>query len=264
MVTQPLHTTQIDQLPVSVYASNEALGAAAAAEAAEVIRSAVGERGVANIIVATGNSQLTFLAALRALPDVPWGAVNVFHMDEYVGIDPTHPASFPLFLRQHIVDRVGPKAFFPVPGTGSEADCRAYEAALRSHPADLCALGFGENGHLAFNDPPWADFADPVWVKVVRLDERSRRQQVGEGHFASLAEVPTHATTLTIPALLSAGRILAIVPEARKAEAVEKALHGPISEDCPASVLRRVGQARLYLDRDSAARLGLRLDLGRD
>lgn len=257
MTTQPLFETQIDQLPVSVYATNEALGAAAAAEAAGVIQQAVATRGEANIIVATGNSQLTFLAALRETAGLPWPAVNVFHMDEYVGIDPAHPASFPLFLHRHLVDHVQPKAFYPVraPREGAEAACREYEALLRAHPADLCALGYGENGHLAFNDPPFADFADPVWVKVVRLDERSRRQQVGEGHFRGLDEVPTHAVTLTIPALLSARRVLAIVPEARKAAAVERCLLGPITETCPGSILRRTAHAHLFLDTESAANL---------
>ncbi len=255
MSTQPLHTTQFDQLPVSVYATNEALGAAAAGEAAEVIRAAVAARGVANIIVATGNSQLTFLAALRSLPGVPWEAVNVFHMDEYVNLPPGHPASFPAFLRRRLLEYVPVKQFFPVPGVTQDADaaCRGYEALLRDYPADLCACGIGENGHLAFNDPPYADFADPVWVKVVALDERSRRQQVGEGHFGGLGEVPTHAITVTIPGLLAAKRVLCIVPEARKAAAVRASLLGPITEDCPGSILRRTPHARLFLDTESAA-----------
>jgi glucosamine-6-phosphate deaminase len=259
MSTEPLSTTQIDQLPVSVYATNEALGAAAADEAAEVIRAAVAARGVANIIVATGNSQLTFLAALRALPGVPWEAVNVFHMDEYVNLPPGHPASFPAFLRRHLLDYVQIKEFFPVPGVAgdTEAACRQYEALLRDHPADLCACGIGENGHLAFNDPPYADFDDPVWVKPVTLDERSRRQQVGEGHFHSLDEAPTHAITLTIPALLSARCVLCIVPEARKADAVTQSMTGPITEDCPGSILRRTPHAHLFLDSESAAALKL-------
>jgi glucosamine-6-phosphate deaminase len=257
MKIQPLHETTFGSLPTCVYSSNEELGRAAAIDAAAAISLAIGERGEANIIVATGNSQLSFLAALREMKEIRWSAINVFHMDEYVGIDPAHPASFPRFLRKHLVDAVRPKAFFPVPSSGTDADCRAYEALLRAHPADLCALGFGENGHLAFNDPPWAKFDDPVWVKVVRLDERSRRQQVGEGHFASLESVPTDATTLTIPALLAAGRILVIVPEARKAEAAERALLGPITEYCPASILRRSSHARLYLDAASALRLKL-------
>jgi glucosamine-6-phosphate deaminase len=257
MSTQPLYTTQIDQLSVSVYATNEALGAAAADEAAEVIRAAVAARGVANIIVATGNSQLTFLAALRAMTDLPWDCVNVFHMDEYIDLPPGHPASFPAFLRRHLLDYVKVRAFFPVPDAGADpaAACQEYEALLRAHPADLCALGIGENGHLAFNDPPFAFFQDPVWVKVIQLDERSRRQQAGEGHFGSLAEVPTHAITLTIPALLSARRVLAIVPEARKAEAVKQSLLGPITEACPASILRQTPQAHLFLDVESAGGL---------
>ena len=259
MSTQPLYTTQIDQLPVSVYATNEALGAAAADEAAEVIRAAVAARGVANIIVATGNSQLTFLAALRALPGVPWEAVNVFHMDEYVNLPPGHSASFPAFLRRHLLDYVQVKEFFPVPGVAAdpEAACRQYEALLRAYPADLCACGIGENGHLAFNDPPYADFDDPLWVKPVTLDERSRRQQVGEGHFHSLDEAPTHAITLTIPALLSARRVLCIVPEARKSDAVAQSLLGPVTEDCPGSILRQTPHAHLFLDGESAAGLHL-------
>jgi glucosamine-6-phosphate deaminase len=242
---------------VSVYASNEALGAAAATEAAAAIRDAARERGVANIIVATGNSQLSFLAALRAMTDLPWDSVNVFHMDEYVNLPPGHPASFPAFLRRHLLDYVKVRAFFPVPSAGADpaAACQEYEALLRAHPADLCALGIGENGHLAFNDPPFAFFQDPVWVKVIQLDERSRRQQVGEGHFGSLAEVPTHAITLTIPALLSARRVLAIVPEARKAEAVRQSLLGPITEACPGSILRQTPHAHLFLDGESAGSL---------
>jgi glucosamine-6-phosphate deaminase len=260
-----LRTTQYDALRTSIYATNAAMGEAAADEARDIIAAAIKAKGHANIILATGNSQLTFLTALRDLPGIDWQAVNVFHMDEYVGIDPTHPASFPRFLRDHLLDAVKPGAFYPVPGQatdpstdsgrGVEAACREYEALLKAHPADLCAMGIGENGHIAFNDPPFADFDDPLWVKVVKLDERSRRQQVGEGHFPNLAAVPTHAITLTIPALLSAKRILCIVPEARKAEAVEKSLLGPITEDCPASILRQVSTAHLLLDQESAARV---------
>jgi glucosamine-6-phosphate deaminase len=252
-----LRTMQVDSLRTSIYATNAAMGEAAADEAQTIISAAIRAKGHANIILATGNSQLTFLTALRPLSGIDWNVVNVFHMDEYVGIDPAHPASFPLFLRTHILDAVKPGAFYPVPGQAAdvEAACREYEALLHAHPADLCAMGIGENGHIAFNDPPFADFDDPVWVKVVKLDERSRRQQVGEGHFKTLAEVPTHAITLTIPALLAAKRILCIVPEARKAEAVERSLLGPITEDCPASILRRAGHALLLLDAESAARL---------
>ena len=248
-----IHETTIDQLPVRVYASNEAMGQAAAEEAAAVIQQAIAQRGAANVILATGNSQLTFLRSLREKQDIAWNRVRVFHMDEYVGIDPRHPASFPLFLQREFLAYVDVGAFFPVvaPVEDTVAACRAYESMLRHHPADLCACGIGENGHLAFNDPPYADFDDPVWVKVVQLDQRSRRQQVGEGHFTTLDEVPTHAVTLTIPALLAAGTVLCIVPEARKAEAVQASLRGPITEHCPASILRTQPHARLYLDPES-------------
>lgn len=250
-----LHETRVDQLPVSVYATNDAVGRAAALEARAVIQQALRARGEANVILATGNSQLTFLAALRRLAGVDWSRVSVFHMDEYIGLDPRHPASFPLFLHRHLLDHVTVRAFYPVPGHAADSRqaCAEYEALLRAHPADLCALGIGENGHLAFNDPPFADFDDPAWVKVVELDVASRRQQVGEGHFGSLAEVPTHAMTLTIPALLAAGCVLAIVPEARKAQAVRRTLYGAIDPSCPATILRRAPHAHLFLDRDSAA-----------
>jgi glucosamine-6-phosphate deaminase len=258
----PIKTVQYDQLSVAIYRSNEELGQAAALDAQEIINRAIRDKGEANIILATGNSQLTFLQALRSLEGIDWATassgVNVFHMDEYVGIDPTHRASFPLFLRQHFTSFVNPRSFFPIPSQPEDVEeaCRNYEALLREYPADMVALGWGENGHLAFNDPPYADFDDPVWVKVVELAEVSRRQQVGEGHFDSLDEVPTHAITLTIPALLAAKAVLCIVPEARKAEAARACLKEPISQDRPGSILRQVNHARVYLDRDSASALG--------
>jgi glucosamine-6-phosphate deaminase len=191
---------------------------------------------------------------LRQVRNLDWSKVNVFHMDEYIGIDVNHPASFPNFLRQHLLSHIAVRAFYPVSSQvgNVEETCAEYARWLRERPVDLCVCGYGENGHLAFNDPPFADFNDPVWVKVVRLDEMSRRQQVGEGHFRALREVPTHAITLTIPALLAAKRVLCIVPEARKAEAVYRALRMPIREDCPGSILRQTPHAHLFLDRDSA------------
>lgn len=252
-----LFSTTIEALPVSIYATNREAGQAAAAEAAEFLQQTIQARGQANVILATGNSQLTFLETLRALPGLDWSKVNIFHMDEYLGLDSSHPASFPLFLRRHFLDHLTPPAgaFFPVPGQHPDPEqaCREYEALMREHPVDLCALGIGENGHLAFNDPPYADFNDPVWMKIVQLDEASRRQQVGEGHFPGLDAVPTHALTLTIPALLAARKVLAIVPEARKATAVQRSLFGPLTQDCPGSILRQTAHAHLFLDRDSAS-----------
>jgi glucosamine-6-phosphate deaminase len=247
--------TKIDALTVQIYPTNKDLGDAAAAHASRVILGAVRQTGGANIILATGNSQLTFLDALWQIPGIPWEQVRVFHMDEYVGLNPQHPASFHNFLLRHLLEQVKPRAFYPVPGQSSDSEkaCREYEVLLHQFPADLCVLGIGENGHLAFNDPPYADFQDPAWVKVVRLAEESRRQQVGEGHFAALEEVPTLALTLTIPALLSARRVLAVVPEGRKARAVRQALRGPLSPGCPASILRNCAHATLFLDVNSAA-----------
>jgi glucosamine-6-phosphate deaminase len=162
-----------------------------------------------------------------------------------------------LFLQEHLLKYVQVGAFYPVPNNPDDVEraCRDYENLLKGHPADLVALGWGENGHIAFNDPPDANFDDPVWVKVIQLAEASRKQQVGEGHFSSLAEVPTQAITLTVPALLAPKAVLCIVPEARKADAVRACLTEPVSEERPGSILRRVKHARLYLDPDSAAKL---------
>jgi glucosamine-6-phosphate deaminase len=253
----PTKSLKIDQLPIEVYATEAEMGAAAAAEARRVINAAIAERGAANVILATGNSQLAFLRALRAATDVDWGRVRVFHMDEYVGLPPGHSASFPRFLQEHLLSYVSVLEFFPVAGDADRVDeiCNEYEALLRKYPADMVALGWGENGHLAFNDPPYAKFDDERWVKVIELADASRKQQVGEGHFGSLDEVPTHAITVTIPALLAPGRILCIVPEARKAAAVSACLYQPVSEDRPGSILRTVDNARLYLDPDSATGL---------
>jgi glucosamine-6-phosphate deaminase len=251
---KPMSTSVWDQLLVSVYRDVQTMAAAAAEEARSALRAALQTDAEANVILATGDSQLTFLAVLRSLPGIDWARVSIFHMDEYVGLDPEHPASFPIFLRRNIVDMVKPKAFYPVPGQAADLPraCRDYEALLRAHPASLCMLGIGDNGHLAFNDPPFADFDDPLWVKVVRLDTVSRLQQVGEGHFTNLDAVPTHAVTLTIPALLSAKRLICLAPQARKIAAVHRTLYDPISPAFPATILRRTPYAHLYLDAESA------------
>jgi glucosamine-6-phosphate deaminase len=240
-----------------LYASNEELGQAAAKKAQQILSEAIDKKGFANLILATGNSQLTFLKALRNLGDVDWQKVRIFHMDEYIGINPSHPASFPLFLENHFLQFTKPGHFHPIPSETSDVDsaCKAYEALIRQHPADLVAMGWGENGHIAFNDPPDAHFDDPHWVKVVELAEESRLQQVGEGHFTSLDEVPKQAITLTIPALLAPVHILCIVPEARKASAVKACLSEPVDESRPGSILRTISHATLLLDQDSASLL---------
>ena len=190
---------------------------------------------------------------MHATDDVPWGDTIVFHMDEYVGLGPDHPASFQKWIRERIVEPTSPKAVSYVQGQGDAADaCSRYADLLARHPLDLCCLGIGENGHLAFNDPGVADFGDPLDVKVVELDTACRQQQVNEGHFPDLAAVPSHAITVTVPALLRASQVIAVVPEARKAEPVRAALTGPLSVDCPASILRSLPHATIYLEPESA------------
>ena len=248
-----------DQLPVEVHSDNVSLGCAAAERTRCLLQDAIHAEGNATMIIATGNSQLSFYSALRTLPGIDWGKVTLFHMDEYVGIPPDHPASFRRYLHREIVDMIHPAAFYEIAGDAAEIpeECSRYAELLHSHPAAICCLGIGENGHLAFNDPPKARFDDPDWVKVVDLEMETRQQQVGEGHFPDLRAVPRQAITLTIPALLSAKNVLAIVPEKRKAAAVQSALIGPISSLCPASILRSTPHAILFLDSDSASGLNL-------
>jgi glucosamine-6-phosphate deaminase len=246
--------TTVDALHVRVFDDRATLGVAAADDAADVLQAAVDARGHAHAMFATGNSQIDFLDALVRADGIDWSRVVGFHMDEYVGIASDHPASFRRYLRERLVERVPIGAFHFIEGDAPDAgaECTRYTALLRDHPLDLCCLGIGENGHLAFNDPP-ADFDDPLDVKVVELDAPCRRQQVGEGHFPDVDSVPSHAITVSVPALLRAGAVLAIVPEARKAEPVRRTLEGAIEETCPASILRRQSHATLYLDAESAS-----------
>jgi glucosamine-6-phosphate deaminase len=239
---------------VYVHPDVAAMSRAAAEQAATTMRAAVEARGVAHVMFATGNSQLEFIEALvTATPDVPWSHTVVFHMDEYVGVGPDHPASFQRYIRERIVDRTSPRAAYYVEGLGDPAEeCARYADLLLRHPLDLCCLGIGENGHLAFNDPPVADFNDPLDVKEVQLDTACRQQQINEGHFPDMASVPTHALTVTIPALLRAAQVLAIVPEGRKAAPVRDALTGPVSTACPASALRTISHATIHLEPASA------------
>jgi glucosamine-6-phosphate deaminase len=256
-VRERVKTVTVDELKIAVFNDAASLARAAAKDAADALRRALDQRGEANVMLATGNSQLLFLGELVQCGDLAWDRVRAFHMDEYVGIADTHPASFRRYMRERVAARIPLKEFHYIRADGDGADREAarYEELLRAHPLDLCCCGIGENGHLAFNDPPVADFADRRAVKVVALDAASRRQQVGEGHFPTIADVPTHAITVTIPALLAAARVLAIVPETRKAEAVRRALSGPIDTTCPASILRRQSHATLYLDDESSSAL---------
>jgi glucosamine-6-phosphate deaminase len=256
MIPKSVLEKKIDDLQVSVYHSNKDMGLASAHFAADIITKAIAEKGTANVILAAANSQLSFLEGLRVQTGVDWSKVNFFHMDEYIGLEPGHPAIFSLFIKRNFIDFIQPKAFYTIPSQEKDLDkiCKDYERILHEFPTDLCAMGIGENGHIAFNDPPYADFNDPVWVKSVQIDNVSRRQQVKEGHFSSIDLVPVHAITLTIPALLAARSILCMVPETRKADAVNRSLYGPIVDTCPASILRNTPHARLLLDLDAAAK----------
>jgi glucosamine-6-phosphate deaminase len=247
----------VDDLSVRVFDDVESLADAAARDAADAIRTALDDRGHANVMLATGNSQLVFLGALIEHADVDWARVTAFHMDEYVDLPPTHIASFQRYMREKVAAMIPVKEFHYLTGDTGDAQGEAdrYAELLRAHPLDLCCCGIGENGHLAFNDPPVADFDDPADVKIVALEPTSRRQQVAEGHFATVDDVPTHAITVTIPALVRARRVLAIVPETRKAVPVREALRGPVVTACPASYLRRQPHATLYLDVESASLL---------
>lgn len=253
----PKTISNAGQAPVDIFPSDQAMGEAAAQQAATFLRDILEARAEASIAIATGNSQLSFFAALRQQQGIDWSRVRVFHLDEYVGIDASHPASFRAFLTREFVIPLQPKHFHGIEGNGEDMHqvLAAYTALLEAHPLDLCCMGIGENGHLAFNDPPYADFSDPEMIKRVQLDEASRQQQVGEGHFASIDDVPTHALTLTIPTLLSAECVLVMVPEARKARAVQLALQGPITEGVPASILQKTPHAHIFLDQAAASHL---------
>jgi glucosamine-6-phosphate deaminase len=178
-------------------------------------------------------------------------------MDEYLGVGRDDPVGFAYYMREHVVMPLRPGRFHFLDGAAPDpgAECDRYAALLAAQPLDLCCLGIGENGHLAFNDPPVADFADPQAVKIVDLDEVSRRQQVGEGHFAAIADVPSRAITVTIPTLVGARTVVVVAPEARKATPVRDALEGPVTTACPASILQRLDHAQVFLDPDSAAGL---------
>ena len=248
------------QAAVEVFGDRAQAGSAAAWDVAKSIHQYQAESHETRVVFAAAPSQNEFLDGLAASKEIDWSRITAFHMDEYLGIPATSPASFRYYLREHILDRVAidPAKRFLIPGEATDRPlsvCLEYEDLLRAKPVNVVCAGIGENGHLAFNDPPVADFLDPLWLKIVRLDEECRIQQVHDGCFSKLDDVPTHAFTMTISALLSAQVLSVVVPGPRKAKAVRDALLGPISEKCPASVLRRHTGARIYLDRDSAANL---------
>ena len=249
-------TVRVTGARIEVFATLADLAGAAVADARARIRAAVASHGVAHVMFASGNSQLEFLDRVTRDPDVPWADVIGFHMDEYLGVTADHPASFARYMREHILDRVVPRAFHLLNGAApAEQECERYAALLAAHPLDLCVMGIGENGHLAFNDPPVADFDDSAVVKVVTLDDACRRPTGGRGSLPHGRGRTTARVTVTIPGLLAAANVLVVAPEARKAAPVTAAFTGPVTTACPASILQRADHAVVYLDRASAAGL---------
>ncbi|MGI4831104.1 MAG: glucosamine-6-phosphate deaminase [Janthinobacterium lividum] len=236
--------------------SRHALGQKAAEEIASELRRLLASQSGVRMIFAAAPSQSEMLEALASAPGIAWDRVHAFHMDEYLGLANNAPQRFGLWLRHAFFDRL-PLAAVDLlePGDDPETTARAYASRLAEAPIDIVCCGIGANGHLAFNDPP-ADFSDPDDVKVVLLDDVCRQQQVDDRCFASFDEVPSRALTLTVPRLMRSGRMFCCVPGTSKKDAVERTLNGPISDACPASVLRMHPSVKLYLDKESAAELG--------
>jgi glucosamine-6-phosphate deaminase len=244
---------KVEKLQARVYTDKQALGRAAAAAVAAKMRELQAKKPV-SVIFAAAQSQNEFLEALLLEKGVDWSRVTAFHMDEFIGLPGTAPQSFGRWLRDRLFDKVKPGTVHYLDGMAKDVDqeCARYSALMKASPPDITCMGIGENGHLAYNDPPYADFSDPKLVKRVLIDDASRQQQVNEGCFPVMKDVPKDAMTLTIPALLAAPWIYCMVPGPRKAAAVKRTLEGAIATDCPATILRRQDRAVLYLDMDSS------------
>ncbi len=242
-------------MTIEIFSSRTALAESAAEDAGAAITAAIEERGVARVIAATGASQFDFLETLTKMKGIQWEKVEMFHLDEYVGMSEAEPASFCKYLRERLINKVGIQRYHLLDGTKPSADViRQLTDEIRRAPIDVAFAGVGENGHLAFNDPP-ADFETQASYIVVDLDEACRKQQLGEGWFRTLADVPRQAISMTIHQIMDSKQILCIVPDARKANAVKACFEGPVSALAPASILQRHPSAKIYLDPDSASLL---------
>jgi glucosamine-6-phosphate deaminase len=246
---------RVDELTVQIYNNEAEMAQDVAKIVSQYLHNLLQQQDTATVLLATGNSQLKFLDALIALGGVDWSRIILFHLDEYLGISGNHPASFRRYLRERVEQRVKPKRFYYIEGDTLQplAECDRYTKLLQTQPIDLCCLGVGENGHLAFNDPSVADFQDAYTVKLVKLDSINRQQQVNTGQFPNLDSVPQYAFTVTLPLICSAKKIICLAPERRKANVVKDILQGSIDTKCPASILRQQPQATLFLDNDSAS-----------
>ena len=248
---------RVDELTVQIYNTEAEMAQDVAEIVRQYLQNLLQQKDTAAVLLATGNSQLKFLDALIALGGVDWSRIILFHLDEYLGISGNHSASFRRYLRERVEQRVNPKQFYYIEGDTLQplAECDRYTKLLQTQSIDLCCLGVGENGHLAFNDPSVADFQDPYTVKLVKLDTLNRQQQVNTGQFPNLESVPQYAFTVTLPLICSAKKIICLAPERRKANVVKDILQSSIDTKCPASILRQQAQATLFLDKNSASLL---------
>ena len=252
-----MKTLKKDLLTVNIYDSRDEMGKAAGADIKACILKLLAEKETINMIFAAAPSQNEVLASLAEDKEIPWNRVNAFHMDEYIGLSADAPQGFGNFLKAAIFGRAPFKSvnYINISATDANAECERYSKLLAENPTDIVVMGIGENGHIAFNDPPVADFNDPKKVKPVALDEICRQQQVNDGCFATINDVPKTAITLTCPTLFSGDYLFCIVPAPTKANAVKATVCGEIGEACPATILRRHKSAVLYLDPDSSALL---------
>ncbi|MEM7390954.1 MAG: glucosamine-6-phosphate deaminase [Verrucomicrobiota bacterium] len=240
---------------IDIRENARAMGQQAANDGADIVRRVLAERDEANIILATGASQFEMLETLTGLPDIDWSRVTGFHLDEYIGMPITHPASFRGYLKQRFVDQVPIKAFHYIDGEAApQPECDRLGALIRQHPIDIAFIGIGENAHIAFNDPP-ADFETEQPYIVVELDEACRRQQLGEGWFPTLDDVPRQAISMSVRQILKSNHLIVSVPDERKAEAVRNAIEGELTPNVPASILRENPNVTLYLDEAAASKL---------
>jgi glucosamine-6-phosphate deaminase len=240
-------------MKIAVYNSVTELTQNAAQNAIDYLKTQLARQETVSIILATGNSQLQFLELLVNDRELDWSRIILFHLDEYLGIEPQHPGSFNFYLKTKVADRIRVRNFYYIQGDARQplAECSRYSNLLQQQEIDLCLLGIGDNGHIAFNEPSVADFNDPYLVKIVRLENATRQQQVNGGYFKDLADVPSYAYTLTIPAICRARQIFCLATGFHKAKIIKRMLEGEISPSCPASILRQQPQATLFVDRDA-------------
>lgn len=254
----PFKAWRVEKLRVELFRTRKEMGRAAAKAVAQAMLEIMGKEEVINMIFAAAPSQNEFLESLTGKGGLAWSRVQAFHLDEYIGLSSEAPQRFGNYLKKHIFDKVSMKKVYYLDEEKldkPEEKCARYASLIEENPIDIACLGIGENGHLAFNDPPVADFADPLRVKCVRLDEVCRQQQVHDGCFPSLDVVPTKAITVTIPAIMNSKYIFCMVPGSTKQQAIKRTLEGPVEILCPASILQRHDQAVLFIDVDAAALL---------